>query len=88
MSLQPGVARRLAKEIAALEANPPDGIRVDAGDNLAVLNAYLQGPNDTPFAGGVFKMKLAFGVDFPTAPPKGVCVMRGELQRSRTTWPD
>ena len=26
----------------------------------------------TPFEGGVFKMKLVLGSEFPTAPPKGV----------------
>lgn len=71
MELAPGVIRRLAKELAALEANPPDGIKIEVEDNLSSVVAYIKGPEDTPFAEGVFKMKLQFTSDFPNAPPKG-----------------
>ena len=45
---------------------------------------YLSGYDaavGTPFEGGVFKMKLVLGSDFPNAPPKGVppCTLNSSL---------
>lgn len=31
----------------------------------------LSPPAGTPYAGGMFRVKLALGKDFPSAPPKG-----------------
>lgn len=31
-------------------------------------------PAETPYEGGVFRMRLVFGPDFPAAPPKGVFI--------------
>ena len=39
--------------------------------NLADIQAEYQGPAGTPFEGGVFRMKLVLGSEFPSAPPKG-----------------
>ncbi len=33
--------------------------------------SFLHVAAETPFQGGCFKMKLVFGPDFPSAPPKG-----------------
>ena len=30
----------------------------------------------TPYAGGVFRVKLTFGADFPQAPPKGIMLTK------------
>ena len=38
---------------------------------LEILTALAQTTAETPFQGGCFKMKLVFGPDFPSAPPKG-----------------
>lgn len=70
-ALAPGIARRLAKELAALETAAPEGVKVESSDQLSVVYAYLKGPSDTPFAGGVFKIRLVYGPEFPSAPPKG-----------------
>jgi len=40
-------------------------------DNITDIQAYYEGPSETPYEGGLFKMKLVFGPDFPNAPPKG-----------------
>lgn len=40
-------------------------------DNLADIQAEYEGPAGTPFEGGLFRMRLAIGPEFPNAPPKG-----------------
>ncbi len=46
-------------------------------DQVSIFTSYLhRSPNrfpeaGTPYEGGVFKMKLKLGADFPQAPPKG-----------------
>jgi ubiquitin-protein ligase len=39
--------------------------------NIADIQAEYDGPAGTPFEGGLFRMKLVLGSDFPNAPPKG-----------------
>jgi ubiquitin-conjugating enzyme E2 S len=65
--------RRVMQELKDLVQSPPDGIRVlFPEEDISEIVAFIDGPVDTPFAGGTFKMKLKLGPDFPQAPPKGV----------------
>merc|ERR1712130_49478 len=40
------------------------------------VQAIIDGPDGTPFEGGVFRIKLRFGAEFPQAPPKGYFLTR------------
>ena len=44
-------------------ADPPDG------RNFTVLDARILGPEDTPWEGGVFNIRIEFPKDYPNAPP-------------------
>ncbi|XP_055994415.1 ubiquitin-conjugating enzyme E2 S-like [Sorex fumeus] len=58
--------------VATLTADPPDGIKVFPNEeDLTDLQVTIQGPEGTPYAGGLFLMKLLLGKDFPASPPKG-----------------
>jgi len=51
---------------------PPEGIKIIPNEeNITDIQALIEGPSDTPFQGGIFKMKLVLGPDFPQSPPKG-----------------
>ena len=64
--------KRLLKELASIESAPLEGIVVLANhDDLTTIVAILEGPKDTPYEGGRFRIKLKLGSDFPNAPPKG-----------------
>jgi ubiquitin-conjugating enzyme E2 A len=39
-------------------------------DNLFVWNATIFGPENTPWEGGIFSLKLTFPEDYPSKPPK------------------
>lgn len=48
------------------------GITVHINEqNIADVHADIEGPAGTPYAGGLFKMRLVLGADFPGAPPAG-----------------
>lgn len=65
-------SKRLFKEYKALSSDPPDGITAGpvSEDDMFVWEALIQGPEDTPFEGGVFPAELKFPKDYPLAPPK------------------
>ncbi|KAJ3041985.1 hypothetical protein HDV00_008276 [Rhizophlyctis rosea] len=66
------VLKRIAKELTHLDQSPPEGIQpIINEDNIGDVQAWIQGPVGTPFAGGVFRVQLKLGPHFPQAPPKG-----------------
>eukprot|EP01111_Echinosteliopsis_oligospora_P008226 TRINITY_DN2374_c0_g1_i1.p1 TRINITY_DN2374_c0_g1~~TRINITY_DN2374_c0_g1_i1.p1 ORF type:complete len:222 (+),score=81.90 TRINITY_DN2374_c0_g1_i1:67-732(+) len=69
--ISPEVIRKIAKEMQELVKNPIEGIKVFLNEeDITDVQATLEGPADTPYEGGIFKMKLRLGSDFPKAPPK------------------
>jgi ubiquitin-conjugating enzyme E2 G2 len=81
--------RRLLQEYKALTNNPPEGITAGpvSEDDLLYWEALIQGPEGTPFEGGVFPAELKFPKDYPLAPPSmrflgEVWHPNGELSRA------
>ncbi|KAG5856343.1 ubiquitin-conjugating enzyme E2 S [Anguilla rostrata] len=71
-NLPPQVLRLVYKEVTALAADPPEGIKIyPSEEDITELHTAIEGPEGTPFAGGIFRMRLVLGKDFPAAPPKG-----------------
>lgn len=65
------MARRLTKELAEFEKNPPDWCTVGSvDDNLMHWNAMVAGPENTPYEGGVFTIDLQFPNEYPFKAPK------------------
>lgn len=66
----PGAMRRLQREAKTMSLSPPEFIRAkpDEGDILT-WHYVLEGPPDTPYAGGYFLGKLVFPADYPFGPP-------------------
>lgn len=65
-------SKRLFQEYKALLTAPPDGITAGPvnEDDLFVWEALIQGPEGTPFEGGIFPAELKFPKDYPLNPPK------------------
>jgi len=71
MLSNPVSIRRLLKEINRLRADPPEGIRIKTNDeDILDLTGIIQGPADTPYEGGFFRVKFTFTEEFPSTPPK------------------
>jgi hypothetical protein len=65
-------SKRLFKEYKALSSDPPEGLTAGPvnEDDMFVWEALIQGPEGTPFEGGIFPAELKFPKDYPLAPPK------------------
>lgn len=65
-------SKRLFQEYKSLLTNPPDGITAGPvnEDDLFLWEALIQGPEGTPFEGGIFPAELKFPRDYPLNPPK------------------
>lgn len=69
--------RRLMQDLRSLQQT----LSSPAGEQLGIMarpsegnifqwRAVISGPCDTPWEGGLFKLELKFGADYPFAPPK------------------
>ncbi|XP_014262120.1 ubiquitin-conjugating enzyme E2 S [Cimex lectularius] len=76
-NLSPQIIRQVTKELHDLISDPPEGIKVCVNDeDISDIQAYIEGPAGTPYAGGVFKVKLCLGKDFPQVPPKAFFITK------------
>jgi ubiquitin-conjugating enzyme E2 S len=73
--LAPATIKRLLKEFASIAAAPLEGVTlIPTNEDLTSIQALIEGPVDTPYEGGVFRVRLKLSNDFPAAPPKGASV--------------
>lgn len=76
-NISPAVVMSVAKELRKLSQEPLDGIKVVMNEeDITDVCAEIQGPDQTPFEQGVFKVKLVLPADYPQAPPKGYFLTR------------
>lgn len=63
--------RRIVKETQRLLSEPAPGISATPyQDNLRYFNVIVQGPQQSAYEGGIFKLELFLTEDYPMAPPK------------------
>jgi len=64
-------SRRLLSEFKALSTDSPQGIVAGPvnEDDMFLWEALIEGPEGTPFEGGVFVAELKFPKDYPLLPP-------------------
>lgn len=63
--------RVVMRQLAQIDADPIDGIRLHPCDDLSELRFDLDGPEGTPFADGRFHVALLLDEHYPEVPPKG-----------------
>jgi ubiquitin-conjugating enzyme E2 A len=61
--------KRLSKELLQLEKNTIPGITILPSDDIMTWHAMIQGPSDTPYEKGKFKIRFRFNDDYPVKAP-------------------
>ncbi|CAG8488786.1 13640_t:CDS:2 [Ambispora leptoticha] len=70
-NISPAVIKRISKELHDIIEDPPEGIRTIINyEDICDIQAWILGPECTPYEKGCFKVKLMLNADFPAVPPK------------------
>uniref|UniRef100_A0A1A9WF61 E2 ubiquitin-conjugating enzyme n=1 Tax=Glossina brevipalpis TaxID=37001 RepID=A0A1A9WF61_9MUSC len=70
-NLSPQTLHQVMKEMKSMAQHPLEGIKIQINDaDVTDIQALIEGPVDTPYSGGIFRVKLVLGKDFPRSPPK------------------
>ncbi|KAG2193625.1 hypothetical protein INT47_007457 [Mucor saturninus] len=63
--------KRIHKELLDLDRDPPPGITCFPKDDVITdLEAYIQGPPDSPYEAGLFKLSIQIPDRYPFQPPQ------------------
>jgi ubiquitin-conjugating enzyme E2 D/E len=61
--------RRISKELAEF-TTPPEGISASMrGSDMREWEAHIAGPSDTPYAGGIFELRINLPAEYPFSAP-------------------
>lgn len=62
--------KRLAKEKQRILENPIDRVVIEPiDDSLLTWEGHIKGPDDSPYSGGVFPIRMTFDKTYPVKPP-------------------
>jgi len=63
---------RLMSDLKEMQASPPEGCSAAplTDSNLFLWNASIIGPDDSPWEGGIYSLRLQFPESYPSKPPR------------------
>ncbi|KAL5707226.1 E2 ubiquitin-conjugating enzyme [Ranunculus cassubicifolius] len=63
---------RLLSDLKSIISEPPEGCSASpsSDENLYVWSATIFGPDESPWEGGMFGLRLTFGNNYPEKPPR------------------
>jgi ubiquitin-conjugating enzyme E2 S len=72
VSLSPILIKALWKQQKNLLSNSPEGVYyIFNEEDTLDIQADIEGPKDTPYENGIFRVKILISSEFPNMPPKG-----------------
>jgi len=76
-NIPPQVIKKVLKEINDLTAENLDGVQLVPNElDICDIQAFIDGPADTPYFGGMFRLKLILCKGFPAQPPKAYFITK------------
>jgi ubiquitin-conjugating enzyme E2 S len=76
-NISPKVLNLVLRQIGSLSEQKLDGVRmVPNNDDPADIQALIEGPEQTPYAGGMYRVKICLGAEFPVQPPRAFFLTR------------
>jgi len=70
--------RRINMELRSLESDPIEGISAGPISNdILKWRASIIGPENSPYQGGIFNLKITFPQDYPFRPP--ICIFETKI---------
>eukprot|EP01118_Nematostelium_gracile_P004240 TRINITY_DN14979_c0_g1_i1.p1 TRINITY_DN14979_c0_g1~~TRINITY_DN14979_c0_g1_i1.p1 ORF type:complete len:160 (-),score=30.57 TRINITY_DN14979_c0_g1_i1:48-527(-) len=65
---------RLLSDLKEIKTEPPEGVSASPinDENLLVWNASILGPDDSPWEGGIYSLRMVFTEDYPSKAPREV----------------
>mmetsp|Transcript_14822 Transcript_14822/g.17903 ORF Transcript_14822/g.17903 Transcript_14822/m.17903 type:complete len:156 (+) Transcript_14822:297-764(+) len=65
-------ALRLMSDLKAIKQEPPEGCSASpqSDENIFVWGGAIFGPDESPWEGGVFSLRLTFSEQYPEKPPR------------------
>ncbi|KAI9651874.1 MAG: hypothetical protein M1831_007539 [Alyxoria varia] len=66
-----GGQKRISKELSQCTQEPPTGMKIQLAEesNMYKWDIFLDGPEQSPYKNGVFKLLLTLPTDYPFKPP-------------------
>lgn len=63
---------RLQSDLKGIKQDPPQGCSASpaSDDNLFIWTATIFGPDDSPWEGGIFSLRITFSERYPDKPPR------------------
>lgn len=75
--INPKVFSLLLRHLAALRQQEQfEGVRLLQVDDPLDIQALVEGPAQTPYQGGTYRVKICIGAEFPAHPPRAVFLTR------------
>lgn len=72
-SPSPNIIKALWRQQKEILNKHPEGIRAIINDEDPIdIQVEIEGPKETPYENGVFRVKLVVSSDFPNRAPKGI----------------
>ena len=76
-NIPPQVIKKVLKEIHDITSESLDGIKLIANENdICDIQAFIDGPLETPYQGGLFRLKIILCKGFPAQPPKAYFITK------------
>ncbi len=68
--------KRLMSDLMEMQNEPPEGCSAAPANesNLFVWNASIIGPDESPWEGGIYGLRMMFPETYPSKPPKVSCL--------------